>query len=253
MSRSTLKTVLSAGLLLLLPACGGDSDTQKEILAEIKSLRAEVAEIAEEVSNIKAAPAAPSRSAGRPPAPTSATVNAAPFPAMGNKDAAVTIVEFSDYQCPFCRRHTNNTIPQLKANYIDKGQVRYVYVDNPIASHRHAPKAAEAAHCAGEQGKFWQMHDHLFANQHRIRPENFPVFAAELKLDTNEFGECLDSGRHAPLVEAGRKAGTEAGARGTPTFVIGKTRSDGTVSGDLVVGAKAYSVFEAKLSQLLGS
>lgn len=117
--------------------------------------------------------------------------------------------------------------------------------------HRKAFAAAEATQCAADQGKYWEMHDHLFENQHRIRPENFAGFAGEIGLDPAAFTACLEGGRHEAEVEAGRRLAAAAGARGTPSFVIGKTRPDGNVTGDLIVGAKAYPVFASHFTKYL--
>jgi protein-disulfide isomerase len=250
--------LLGLALLAGAPAgCGGGgSDTDREILQELAALRDDVDEIKEGLEEIKSRPAAPTTApAARPPIPktTSTPVQTAGYPFRGRKDAPVTIVEFSDYQCPFCRRHNAQTLPQILRDYVDTDKVRYVFVDNPIPSHRYAAKAAEAAHCAGDQGKYWDMHDHLFQNQSRIRPENFATLAQEVGLDTAAFTQCLDGGKHRAEVDAGRRLAAAAGARGTPSFVVGRTRSDGSVTGDLIVGAKAYPVFSERFAKFLNN
>jgi protein-disulfide isomerase len=171
-------------------------------------------------------------------------------PAKGSPDAPITIVEYSDYQCPFCLRHFQQTLPQLQS-YIDAGQVRYVFKDFPIHSlHPQAQKAHESARCARELGgdeAFWTMHDMLFANQEQWagNPNHVDVyksFAGEMELPPAEFNECLDSGRYADAVNAQVNEGAQLGVRGTPSFFI---------NGQLLVGAQPFDVFQQAIETLL--
>jgi len=125
-------------------------------------------------------------SQGRPqpiqPGSAAASVSIAGNLIMGKKDAPVTMIEFSDYQCPFCRRFFETTLPTLKAEYVETGKVRYVFRDFPLDQiHPHARKAAEAAHCAGDQGKYWEMHDLLFQNPQALRVESLKTHARSLR------------------------------------------------------------------------
>jgi protein-disulfide isomerase len=153
-------------------------------------------------------------------------------PSTGPADAWVTIVEFSDFQCPFCAR-VEPTVAQLLSKFPDK--IRLVYRDYPLPNHGDAPKAAEAAHCAGDQGKYWEMHGRLFSNQDKLKVPDLKAQARELGLDGAKFDQCLDSGEKARLVEESRKAGDEAGVSGTPAFFI---------NGRLLAGAQPLSAFE---------
>jgi len=151
---------------------------------------------------------------------------------QGPKDAAVTIVEFSDFQCPFCRTVVA-TVKEVMRQY--SGTVKWAFRDYPIASlHPQAPKAAEAARCAGEQGKFWEYHDLLFNNQAQAAIADFKRFADQLKLDPKSFGLCLDSGRHKAAVQSDVDDGTRLGITGTPSFFI---------NGRLLVGAQPLETF----------
>ncbi len=172
-------------------------------------------------------------------------------PAKGDPNAPITIVEYSDYQCPFCLRHFEQTMPQLQA-YIDAGQVRYVFKDFPLhAIHPQAQKAHEAARCArelGGDGMYWVMHDLLFANQARWAeppvPEHIPVLkelAAEAGLPPAKFNTCLDSGKYYDAVNAEVDEGLQLGVRGTPAFFI---------NGYLLSGAQPFSVFQQAVEQL---
>ena len=201
-------------------------------------------------------PTAPSPT---PTAPSpSPTVNLADLadddPYLGSENAPVTIVEFSDGQCPFCRRHYTQTLPQIITDYVDTGKVKYVYRDFPLSFHPAAQPAAEAGECADEQGKFWEMHDKLFDEQNKqgqgtiqFSVDDIKTWAAEIGLDTQSFNSCLDSGKYRSEVQADFAAGQSAGVLGTPTFFIGK--SDG--QGARLVGAQPYSTIKAAIEAAL--
>lgn len=154
----------------------------------------------------------------------------------GDADAPVTIVEFSDFQCPFCERFYSQTLGLIEQNYVDTGKAKIVYMHFPLTSiHAEAQKAGEAAECAGEQGKFWEMHDKLFDNQASLSSSNYKAWARELKLDSAKFDSCLDSGKYAGKVREQTDYGSSLGVSGTPAFFI---------NGAPISGAQPYSVFE---------
>ena len=138
-------------------------------------------------------------------------------PSWGPKDAPVTIIEFSDFECPYCAR-AEKTIEQIKEKYA--GKVRIVFRDFPLSFHRHAQKAHEAAACAADQDKYWEMHKLLFANQKALAPEQLVSYASQIGLDMDKFNACLDSGSKAEEIAADQKAGAAAGVTGTPAFFI---------------------------------
>ena len=139
-------------------------------------------------------------------------------PVLGNKNAPVTVIEFSDFQCPFCERFYSQTLPLLEQNYISTGKVKLVYRDFPLSSiHPDAQKAAEAAECADEQGKFKEMHDKLFENQNSLSTSSLKSYAAQLGLDAAKFNGCLDSGKYASEVQKDFNDGSAAGVSGTPS------------------------------------
>ena len=160
--------------------------------------------------------------------PIRTSVDTAGFPARGPEDAPVTIVEFSDFECPYCAR-VNPALEQVMGNF--GGKVRLVFRQFPLATHANAQKAAEAALCAREQDKFWQMHDAMFKEQRSLGVEQLKEKAARLELDTTAFNECLDSSRHAEAVMADLQAGIELGVTGTPAFFI---------NGRFLSGAQPY-------------
>ena len=142
---------------------------------------------------------------------------AADGPARGPKDAPVTIVEFSDFECPYCGQ-AHDTVEQVMNTYA--GKVRLVYRQFPLSFHPHAAKAAEAALCAADQGKFWEYHDVLFKNQKKLEPVDLKAHASEVGMDAQKFGQCLDSGDKKKAVDADQQAGLAAGVGGTPAFFI---------------------------------
>jgi protein-disulfide isomerase len=152
-------------------------------------------------------------------------------PVKGPEHAPITIVEFSEFQCSYCGRVTS-TLKQLQAEYGDRLQI--VFRHFPLPSHKDAPKASEAALCAGEQRKFWEMHDRLFANQGHLQIPDLKQRAADLLLDTAKFDACLDSGRYASRVQADVADGSRYGVTGTPAFFI---------NGRPLVGAVPYESF----------
>lgn len=160
-------------------------------------------------------------------------------PSRGPKDAPITIVEFSEYQCPFCARVTP-TLKGLEQKYA--GKIRIVYKDFPLQNHAQAPKAAEAAHCAGDQGKYWELHDRLFANQQQLQVPQLKQHAAAVGLDQAKFDQCLDSGKHAAIVQEDLEYGAKMGVGSTPTLYI---------NGRLVSGAQPPAVFEEIIDEEL--
>ena len=194
--------------------------------------------------------AAPSFAAGNPTAPTPAAPaakkpNAVPVANaatadddafLGDKDAPVTIIEFTDYQCSFCSRHFTNTFPQIKKEYIDTGKVKYVLRDYPLGFHQFAQKASEATECAEEQDKFWEMHAKIFENNKSLSAESFSQFATDLGLNASKFDECLSSDKYAEEVKKDFADGSASGITGTPGFFVNDKK---------VTGAQPFASFKA--------
>jgi protein-disulfide isomerase len=153
-------------------------------------------------------------------------------PAIGPKDAPVKIVEFTDYQCPFCGK-ARPTINQVLSEY--KGKVRYVLRDFPLSFHKDALKAHEAARCAGEQDKLWEMNKKLFENQRALKIDDLKKYAGEIKLKMDKFEQCLDSGKFAEAVKQNQEYGEKVGVSGTPAFFI---------NGRMISGARPFSSFK---------
>ena len=168
---------------------------------------------------------------------------------LGSKTAPITIVEYTDYQCPYCQRFHVTSFAELKKAYIDTGKVRFFSKDMPLDFHPNAMRAAMAARCAGEQGKFWELRDTMGANPNSLDLEHIVGFAADLKMDTNALRACIESGKYKERVQNDVLEAMKIGANGTPTFVIGKSVGEG-VDGELVVGALPFQMFDLKLKDL---
>jgi protein-disulfide isomerase len=172
------------------------------------------------------------------------------LPVLGEKDAKVTIVEFSDFQCPFCKALYDDTLGKLKEEYINTGKVKFAYRHYPLRDiHPNAQKAAEASECANDQDKFWEYHDTLFEKQaewESLSPEEantkFGEYASTLGLDTGSFSECLTSDKHAEKVDKDIEEGSEAGVDATPATYI---------NGYKISGALPYSEFKSIIDREL--
>jgi len=161
-------------------------------------------------------------------------------PSLGNKDAPVTFVMFEDFECPFCERFSQQTLPLIIDQYVKSSKVRVVWKDFPLSIHSNAQKAHEASRCAWEQDKFWEYHDALFNNQNGLSPNNLKQYAKNLGLNESQFSSCLDSGKYTDIIRDKVKEGNTAGVSGTPSFLI---------NGRIVVGAQPYQTFADLIAQ----
>ena len=162
-------------------------------------------------------------------------------PSTGPNQAPVTLVEFTDYQCPYCARHFRQTFDSLISN--NPGQLRYVIRNFPVTSlHSDAQKAAEAAECAFDQGKFWEYHNALFKRSPRFPPDTLKVIARQLGLNMASFEQCLTSGKKESVIQKDMDDARQYGVQGTPTFFV---------NGRIVVGAQPLSVFQGEIDRAL--
>lgn len=164
------------------------------------------------------------------------------LPVKGNEDASVTMIEFSEYQCPFCGRYVQETLSQIDKEYIKTGKVKYYFRDYPLSFHQYAQKAAEAARCANEQGKYWEYHDRVFEEQDLLSLEKLKEWAQDLGLNTDQFDACLDEGKFEEAVKKDFADGQAAGVRGTPSFFI---------NGKAIRGAQPYESFKKAIDEAL--
>jgi protein-disulfide isomerase len=256
MSRTvrSLCLLAAAGASLIPAFCGAEStaadtaapalnqDAAQAILQELREIRRVLEKIERQGL------AQPSQ---RPDTPKTASVSIGKDnTTLGAADAPVTVVEFTDYQCPFCKRFIQSTFPLLKRDFIDTGKVRWIVRDLPLGFHANANKAAQAAHCAGDQGRFWEMRDTLFRNNANLGIEQLPGYAREIGLDGDAFDACLSSERHQAQIDQDSQEASRIRITGTPSFIIGTTAAD-AVSGQLIIGAQAPAVFSAEIQRLL--
>jgi protein-disulfide isomerase len=222
---------------------------------DIAALKQDVAAIGAQLDQLKQLLEA--NAAGRlgpqPPAPPSSLViHDEAF--RGDSRATVAIVEYADFECPYCGQYAQEVYPQISKDYIDAGKVRYFFRDLPLPIHPHAMIAARAARCAGEQGKFWEMHDSLYARQTAIRDVDMPSRAQELGLDATKFSECLSSDRYADEINKNSAEAQKMGIQGTPTFFIGAAGANGEVTNlKMIVGAAPYDAFKSAIEDSLAA
>ncbi len=145
-------------------------------------------------------------------------------------------------------------MPQIEKEYLETGKVKHMFMDFPLPMHKNAQKASEAGHCAGDQGKFWEMHDKLFENSRALGAENLLKYAEALGLDMKKFKECLDGGKSAEQIKKIMAEGVKAGVTGTPAFLLGFVESDGKVKAvKKISGAQPYAAFKEAMDSLLAS
>lgn len=162
-------------------------------------------------------------------------------PILGDAKAPVTIIAFEDFECPFCRRFSQQTLPLITEQYVKTGKVRVVWKDFPLSIHSHAQRAHEAARCAWAQEKFWEYHGMLFDNQSNLNDNSLKQYAKKLGLNEDQFSSCLSSGKYTSLIRDKISEGNTIGVTGTPSFLI---------NGRLVVGAQPYQTFADIINQL---
>ncbi len=199
-------------------------------------------------------------SAGAAPAPAEPAA-AAPPPvrlklddkefSLGRADAPITMVEFTDYQCPYCREFQAKTFAQLKAHYIDTGKLRFIVRDLPLEFHAAARPASEAAHCAAEQGKFWEMHHALLTSKEPLASGGIDKSATAGGLDLARLHACMGAARYEGIIARNAATASMIGIHGTPAFVIGRM-AHGQLEGQLAEGAFPYAEFDGALREMLG-
>ena len=174
-------------------------------------------------------------------------------PVLGASTARLTLVEFSDFQCGYCAKHERDTYPQIAREYIDTGRLRYAALDLPLSRHALAFRAAEAAHCAGDQGRYWEMRRRLFDHQRDLEP--WTGHAAALELDVAAFQACMEEGRHKTAIERDKQQARKAGVTGTPCFLLAVVEDPANPSRVTGLGlyrtALSFSTFKILLDEAL--
>ena len=246
--------IIAVGIAMLLVGFTISNPSDSEDYVTNFEMKEIISTLEEKLDNIQQP--TPVRQPSQPTAPSLIQVSLDDDPFKGNPDAPVTIVEFSDFQCPFCSRFFDQTLPLIEKNYIDTGKVKLVYKDFPIDNlHPNARPAHIAAECADEQGKFWEYHDILFENQaqwNRLSSADLSSqlnqYATTLGLNSASFDSCLSSQDIADEVNTDYLQASRYGAAGTPTFFIG-TEKDGFIK---LVGAQPYAAFQRAIDNQLG-
>ena len=245
--------LLAAGIYIIGRQNQRDMDG---IRKEIEKLNSGQTALHQDVNDVRdllrRQPAQPGQAA----APREIVLSLADAPVKGKPNAPVTLVEFTDYECGFCSRHVKETFPQIEHDYIETGKVKYVFRNFPLESiHKQSFKAHEAATCAAEQGKFWEMHGRLFANQTALTPPQLIGYAQALGLNAAQFQACFDADRHAAQIRKDISEGEKAGVTGTPTFFLGTTTPNSPTlkATTTLVGAKQYSAFKEAIDALLAA
>ena len=222
-------------------ASGMTREQGAAILSELKQIRQLLEKMVKADSQRAAQPT---------PSAEGVKVQIGKSPTLGSPSAPLTMVEFTDYQCFFCRQFYLNSFAELKKNFIDTGKLRYVVRDFPLSFHEDAMKAAQAAHCAGAQGQYWPMRNALISNQSSLGQDALLGYAQGMKLDMNRFRTCLTSGDYVAEIQRSMEGASIIEVSATPSFVLGMSTPDG-VAGVKFEGAQPYAVFEAKINELL--
>lgn len=252
MNRRTLSAAV--GVLLCATSLSAQSLPQQnqEILNELKAIRQLLEKLAGPLGPGAPAPTPVGAVASDRVTLANVTSNVIGS-VIGRSDAPLTMVEFTDLQCPFCRQFAVTTFPQIKKDYIDTGTLRYVSRDFPLESlHPLAIPAARASWCAADQGKFWEMRHTILVNNALLTAGSFATFARDLKMDISAFTSCdakSIAGFQADL-QRDLSDAASVGVTGTPTFVIGRTAANG-LDGIRIVGAQAFAAFDATFKELL--
>jgi len=247
-----LATLILLGPLQSAPALSQPYREVEQLKKEVEALKEGQAAIRKDLEELKGL--LRGRQAARPAEPPASILSVEGATFLGDKNAPLTLVEFFDYQCPFCARHVRETLPQIERDYIKTGKLKYVIRDFPIESiHPQAFKAHEAVRCAGEQQRYWEMHARLLANPQTLSGSGIEGHAKTLGLDVSGFQLCMDSGKHAAAVRVDQAEGGKVGVNGTPSFFLGLTEPNDVKIKTLrtIRGAQPYGAFKEAIDNLL--
>jgi protein-disulfide isomerase len=231
---------------------------QPSIQKQLDQLKAGQERLSRQVGEIKTLlerlTGTPTNGSGNPTVPTVVSANVHGEPFRGTNSARVAIIEYSDFDCSFCGRYARTVFPRIESDYIQSGKIKYFFRDLPEPGDTNAWFKARAARCAGDQGKFWQMHDLLFANQPATSPEVITLTQA-LGIDMREFNQCISSEKYLENIRRSVAGAKRMGLYGTPAFLIGSLSDDGDFMrvNRVLVGAETYDSLKSVLDELLDS
>lgn len=258
MSLSSMLRVLAPGVLagclgaaaIAQPAVHQQDDEIAQLREDVQTLKTQQQQILEGLNDLKKLLKG---NGGPPPVTAPEKMSVAGESFRGEARAMVAIIEYADFECPFCRRFEQETYPQIRDAYVKTGKVRYFYRDMPLPFHQHSMPAARAAHCAAEQGKQWEMHDSLFTGPPSLNPPDIDTRAGQVGLDVAKLNACINSERFAAAIQHSVAEATGMQISGTPTFLIGILGPQGelmTVK-KTIVGAVPFQSFKAAIDPLL--
>jgi protein-disulfide isomerase len=233
------------------PSAQGSRDAEA-LRKEVEALKAQQAETQRSLEEVREFLKAATGGRFGAPSLVKSTFDIAGMPANGPADAPLTLIEISDYHCPYCRRHVQQTQPRIYSELVNSGKMRHVFVHYPIAQlHPDAARSHEAASCANDQGKFWDLHAKLFETPLKTA-EQLTGVAQAAGIDIAEFRACLDSGKHAKAVQASVERVGRMNVNGTPMFLIGRSAKDSKVTVEKVIeGAQPFEAFKMAADEIL--
>lgn len=245
---------MSVGVFFLPLLCIQSAVAQEwiteEVLKQLTEVRQELKGLKDEVRSLK-------ESIARP-APTAVKASAGPIdlndaPFIGEESAEIAIIEFSDYQCPYCRRHYKQTMPQIEKNYVETGKVKYVMKQFPLDFHAKARGASVAALCVErlQPGQYFKAHEAIFGGETTLNQVSYAALADSLGISSSKYKSCLDDPKMPQIVDRDMAQGQSVGVSGTPAFLIGKVKDGKLVEGRLITGARPFSSFSKALAPLL--
>jgi protein-disulfide isomerase len=242
-------------LTLLLSQGSGAAQTNNDDLVrlkdEVERLSAQQQQILASLDELKKMMKGPAQPALKPPA----TMGVDGEPYKGEPTAKLAIIEYADFQCPFCRRFEHDIYPQIRDTYVNTGRLKYFHRDMPLPFHQGAMPAARAVHCATEQGKFWELHDSLLGDAASLSAADIDERAGKLGMNVGQLDKCISSDRFADIIQRSVTEANEMQVSGTPTFIIGTLDTQGKVVSvkKTVVGASPFEAFKAALDPLLAA
>jgi protein-disulfide isomerase len=248
--------LILAPLVFMFLACSQPAAQSRKdaeaLKKEIEALKAQQAEMQKSLDEVREFLKAATGGRFGAPSLVNSSFDVSGMPTNGQATAPITLIEISDYHCPYCRRHVQQTQPRIYSDLVNTGKVRHVFVHYPIAQlHPDAYRSHEAASCANDQGKFWDLHKKLFETPLKT-VEQLTAVAQDAGLDATAFRTCLESGKHAQEVQASVERISKLNVNGTPMFLLGRTSGDSKVTVARVVeGAQPYEAFKMAVDEIL--